>query len=156
MSAAASRCSSSSCSFKLVPEVGVVGHERPPALARDDHAGVLELEVGALDRDDADAQVDRKCPDRRDLLARLPVADGDAVPDLLHDLEVHRPGVRLRYCEYSVHINIHSVHNLAGQCKHPGNGSAERRDRRRVTRSSFAARARDSRAVAESVCGSPI
>ena len=48
----------------------------------------------------------------------LPVADGDAVPDLLDDLQVHRAGVRLRYCEYSVHINIHSVHNLAAQCKH--------------------------------------
>ena len=66
-----------------------------------------------------DAQIDRKCPDRRDFLARLPVADGDAMPDLLHDLEVHGAAVRLRYCEHSVHINIHSVHNLVGAVQAP-------------------------------------
>ena len=52
ISAAASRCSSSSCSFRLSPRVDVLGDERPAALALDDDAGVLELEVGALDGDD--------------------------------------------------------------------------------------------------------
>ncbi len=98
-------------------EVGVLGHERAPALALDDDAGMLELEVGALDGDHRNPKIDRKCPNRRDFLARLPVADRDAMPDLLHDLEVHGAPVGLRYCEHSVHIDIHSVPNPLGSCK---------------------------------------
>jgi hypothetical protein len=97
--------------LQAVAEADVFGDERPSALALDDDPGVLELQVGALDRDDRDAQIDRKCPNRRDFLAWLPVTDGDAVPDLLDDLQVHGAGIRLRYCEHSGHINIHSVPN---------------------------------------------
>ena len=40
-----------------------VGHERAFSMAGDDDALVLEVEIGALDGDDADAQGSCKCPD---------------------------------------------------------------------------------------------
>src|SRR3954470_16051191 len=87
----------------LAREVGGIRHERALSMARHDVAFGFEVEVGALHGDDADAQVGGQGADGRELLAGGPVTGGDAQPDLLHDLEVHRPGVRLGYVQATVH-----------------------------------------------------
>ena len=89
---------------QLRPEVGAVGDERSLALPRHDDPVALELEVGALDGDDADLHSRRKRPDRRDLLTRLPVPDRNAPPDLLHDLEIHGAAVGLGNDQITVHV----------------------------------------------------
>ena len=99
-----SRCSSSSSCAQLRAEIHVLRHERALALPRHDHARALELEVGALHGDHAHLRRDRERPDRRDLLPGLPVADRDPMPDLLHDLEVHRAPVGVGDGEITVHI----------------------------------------------------
>src|SRR5690606_536715 len=85
-----------------------------PALACDDQAFALELEIGPLDRDHADPRASGESADRRNLLARHPVPDRDPAPDLLHQLLVHRAGIGLRDGELTVHIEIHSMHTRPG------------------------------------------
>src|SRR5690606_27621784 len=86
--------------------------ERAATLARHDDPGALELEKRALDGDDADARARRERPDRRNLLARQPIADGNAAPYLLDELQIHGPAVCLRDGELTVHIEIHSIHRM--------------------------------------------
>jgi len=49
--------------LQLAREAVDVGHEGAFPMARDDDALVFEVEIGALDRDDADAEGSCKCPD---------------------------------------------------------------------------------------------
>ena len=109
MRAAAARCSSSSCSCRFVDRSTSSGHERALAVASDDDAFAFQLEIGALHRDHAHAHAGGQRADRGHFLARLPVAHGHAVPDLLLDLQIHRPGIGLGDGEGTVHIAIHSV-----------------------------------------------
>src|SRR4051794_81044 len=85
-------------------EVGVLGDIRSLPLARDDDAFALELEIGALDGDDADLHGGRKGADRRQLVSGRPVPHGDAAPDLLDDLEIHRAAIGLRDQQVTVYV----------------------------------------------------
>ena len=105
----------------LAPEPGahlrVGGDGRAFPVLRHDDPLAFELEVGALDRDDADAQRDGQLANRGDLLPASPVSGGDSLVDLLHDLEVHRPSIGLgnnqvgMHHRYTVYINILSIYS---------------------------------------------
>ena len=64
----------------------------------------LELEIGALDGDHADLQRRGEAPEST--ASRRPAASPrrDSVPDLLHDLEIHRPAVGLGDDQLTVHV----------------------------------------------------
>src|SRR6185437_13222433 len=76
-------------------EVRSLGDPRRLPVVGDDDALALEFEVGAFDRDDADPQGDCELADRRYLGVARPVPDGDALPDLLDDLQIHGAPVGL-------------------------------------------------------------
>src|SRR5690349_8287627 len=98
-------------------------------MAGDDDPLGLEVQVGPLDGDDADVEAGRKCPDRREFFARRPVARGNARPDLLQDLEVHRARVGLGDLDAAVHT-VYTQHILSSRL----GGSPPRKKRPRATR----------------------
>src|SRR5580698_2279184 len=83
--------------------------DRSPAMLGEYDALAIKFEISALDRDHADTQFNRELADGRNLLPRLPVADHDALLDLFHDLQVHRPAVCLRDDDATVHIDRLSI-----------------------------------------------
>src|SRR5262245_35009512 len=84
-------------------ELCTVRDERALAVPRDDDAFAFELEIRALDGNHAHADLDGELADRRNLVPRRPVAQGDAVTDLLFDLQVHRPRIGLGDLKATVH-----------------------------------------------------
>src|SRR5690606_1984370 len=77
-------------------EIRTLGDFRALPLPRDDHAITLELEVRTLHGDHRYAQLRRQLPDGGERVTRWPVAQRDALLDLLYDLQVNRPGIGLR------------------------------------------------------------
>jgi hypothetical protein len=65
-------------------------------------ASSFELQIGAFRDDDAHPDLDRKCAYRRQFVPRQPVADGNPVPDLLHQLQVHRAPVGLGHSQQTL------------------------------------------------------
>src|SRR3954471_11028714 len=84
----------------------------------DDDAVAFEVEIRALDRDDADVEFNRQLADRGQRVPGWPVPDGDAPPDLLDDLEVHRAAIAMGEDDASEHLYILSIHRA--QCCQPG------------------------------------
>src|ERR1700733_11894912 len=80
------------------------------SVLRDDDAFAFKLEIGALDGDHAYLQGNRHGANGWNLLARLPLPEDHPLPDLLHDLEVHWPAIRLRDDDGGVHLCIVSIH----------------------------------------------
>ena len=99
-----SRCWASSSSRAADQGPESCRDRRALAVLRHDDALALELEIGALDGDHADAEGDGELADRRDLLPGGQSPIGDALLDLLHDLQVHRPSIGLRNDEPVTHI----------------------------------------------------
>src|SRR5690606_6733441 len=93
-------------------DVRIIGHERAPALPRDDEPFALQLHIGALDGDDAHFHTGRQRPDAGQLMASRPVADGDLLTDLIHDLLVHGATVALGYDEFTVHVYILCIYSI--------------------------------------------
>ena len=97
--------------LQLAGEAVDVGHERALAMAGDDHALAFEVEVGALDGDDADRRSAASARIDGNSLPGSPVAGGDALPDLLHDLQIHGAGVGLG----DVYAAVHTVYTVYTQ-----------------------------------------
>ena len=74
----------------------------------DDHPFTLQLQICALDRNDTHANCRRQLPYGWEGMARRPIADRNALTDVPHDLEIHRPLVALRD-----HEHIGTVDTLA-------------------------------------------
>ena len=69
--------------------------DRAFALLGEDDALALQFEIGALDGDDADAEGDSQLADGGNFVSGRPLANRDALADLLHDLEIHGAAVGL-------------------------------------------------------------
>ena len=80
-------------------------------MTRDDDAVAFEIEIGALDGDAADTQLRGQPPDRRLFTARGPLARGNALADLLHDLQIQGSGVGLG----DVYAAVHTVYTVYTQ-----------------------------------------
>jgi hypothetical protein len=76
-------------------QVRIGGYDRAFALLGKDDAFALEFEVGAFDRDDAYAQGHGELANGGDFFSGRPFSNGDALFDLLHDLQIHWAAVRL-------------------------------------------------------------
>src|SRR4051812_38770432 len=81
-----------------------------------DYALGLEFLVRTFDCDHADVERGCQTANRRQFPARLPIADGDPLTDLLHDLGIHGPRISLRDVEATVHIYIHSLRAALVKC----------------------------------------
>ena len=83
---------------------------RAPTVVSHNDSFVFQFEIGALHGDDADLQINGELADGWERLAFLPVANGNASLDLLHDLQIHGPLVGLGDKKATVHVYIHSIH----------------------------------------------
>src|SRR5579862_950691 len=75
-----------------------------------DDAFTFELQVGAFHRDHAHLQLHSKRAYRGNTFPWLPLPNCHLLPDLLHDLEIHRPAIGLRNDDRAAHLYILSIH----------------------------------------------
>jgi len=93
-------------------QVRIGSNDGSPSLLGEDDALALQFEVGAFDRNDADAEGHGELANGGDFLAGLPVADGYALLYLPHDLQVHWSAVGLGDYDATVHVDILSIHSI--------------------------------------------
>src|SRR5690606_308366 len=93
-------------------QVDVVGNEGAATLACDQHAFLVQVVKGPFHRNHTHARGRSQGPDRWNFGAGRPVTHRNAMPDLLHDLEVHWPAVGLGDVELTVHIVIYTIYTV--------------------------------------------